>query len=112
MRTFFYSMLALFIISTTVHAQQLPQITIVNRTGYEITQVYFSSSVDDFWGVNRLVSATILRGHSVTLDLPYPLNVVDRYDIRLTDVDGDTYTKFNVRVTNSPRIVFTLDDID
>jgi len=34
------------------------------------------------------------------------------YDIRIVDSDDDTYTKYNVSVSDGRRIVFTTLDID
>jgi len=112
MKKIYLSLLVLLLFTATVYAQDLPQITIVNNTGYVITQVFISSSGDGSWGVNRLLEASLLRGHSVTLDFPFPLDAANRYNIRLTDSDGDTYTKINIRTSNHNRIVFTIDDLD
>lgn len=90
-----------------------PPITIVNNTGYTIFNVYVSCATSTTWGADRLGSSEVLSNNrSATLNLPFLLNVCNRYDIRLTDSDGDTYTKTNVLVTANSRIVFTLSDID
>ena len=90
-----------------------PPITIVNNTGYEIFYVYVSESTSDSWGRDRLGSnETIRNGASVSINLPHPINVAKRYDIRLKDSDGDTYTKMNVLVSANGRVVFTFDDYD
>jgi hypothetical protein len=94
-------------------AQQNPSITIVNNTGYTVFYVYISSTASTNWGSDRLASNQVLRhGQSVSLELPHPINVVNRYDIRLIDLDGDSYTKWNVLVSANSRIVFTFDDFD
>ena len=90
-----------------------PAITIENNTGYLVYFLYISPSTSDTWGEDRLASNQMLADkESVSLRLPYPLNVTDRYDIMLEDLDGDTYSKFDVRVTANGRIVFTFSDID
>jgi len=89
-----------------------PPITIVNDTGYTIYYIYISQTASDTWGQDRLGSEVLWNGDSVSLDLPYPINVVNRYDIMVKDIDDDTYTKNNVLVTANARIVFTLADID
>jgi len=101
------------VFAANLSAQQNPSITIVNNTGYTVYYVYISPSDSDYWGQDRLDSDQIIRnGNSVTLRLPYPSSEVSRYDIRLTDSDGDTYTKMNVLLTANARIVFTFDDFD
>ena len=90
-----------------------PPITIVNNTGYLVYFLYISPTTSDVWGEDRLASdQTLANGQSVSVNLPHPLNVTDRYDIMLEDLDGDTYSKYNVTVTANSRIVFTFDDID
>ncbi|MCL2519507.1 MAG: hypothetical protein FWE37_00685 [Spirochaetaceae bacterium] len=91
--------------------QQNSTITIVNRTGFTVFFVYFSPVADNYWGPNRLRSNQVLRnGQSVTLPLPHPLNVTNRYDFRLVDLDGDSYIKQNILVTNNSAIIFTFSD--
>jgi len=94
-------------------AQQNPSITIINNTGYTVYYIYFSPTTHDTWGPDRLADDQILHnGESVTLQLPYPLSVADRYDIMLEDLDEDTYSKFDVLVSANSRIEFVFDDID
>ena len=90
-----------------------PSITIVNNTGYTVKIVNVSPIADGKWGPNRLASnQTLDNGQSFTLQLPHPINVVNRYDIMLTDTDDDTYTQENVLVSAGDKIEFTFDDID
>ncbi|MCL2042877.1 MAG: serine protease [Treponema sp.] len=90
-----------------------PPITIVNNTGYTVYYLYISPTSDDVWGLDRLAAnQTLGNRQSVTVNLPHPLNVTNRYDIMLQDSDGDTYSKFNVAVTANGRVVFTSRDID
>ena len=90
-----------------------PPITIVNNTGYTIWYVRISDSASDTWGRDRLgTTETLPNGQSVTLNLPFPITSVNRYDIQLEDSDGDTYSKYNQLVNANSRVVFTFDDID
>jgi hypothetical protein len=89
-----------------------PSITIVNNTGYPVTDVRVSPVTHDTWGENRLPGNQTLRnGQSVSVQLPYELTQVDQYDIRLTDTDDDKYIKNNLRVSANGRIEFTMRDI-
>ena len=88
-------------------------ITIVNNTGYPIMGALIRPFSSSAWGENRLeVNQIISNGESVTLPLPLPLDTVNRFDIRLTDTDKDTYTKVKAAISASGRIVFTFDDFD
>jgi hypothetical protein len=101
----------LLIFLSALSAQQNPSITIVNNTGYTVWYVYISQTASDSWGSDRLSSnETLDNGQAVSLQLPYPISVVNRYDIKLEDSDGDSYTKMNVLVSANSRIVFTMDD--
>jgi tetratricopeptide (TPR) repeat protein len=98
---------------TTATVFNGPSITIVNNTGYTVYYVYISPTASDDWGDDRLASnQVIMNGQSASLQLPHPINVVNRYDIRLKDSDGDTYTKMNVLVSANGRIEFTIRDIN
>jgi hypothetical protein len=95
-----------------VSSQDLPRVTIVNNTGYTVYYMYISQSATSSWEEDVLHDSVLPNGESYRVRLLYPLNVTNRYDIRLKDSDGDTYTKWNVLITPDSRIVFTLSDID
>ncbi|MCL2064916.1 MAG: serine protease [Candidatus Cloacimonetes bacterium] len=85
-------------------------ITIDNNTGYTIFFVYVSPSSSDSWGTDLLRDDVLLNGYSVRVSLPQNHN--NQYDIKLIDIDNDSYTKMNVRLTRNQRIEFTIMDID
>ena len=64
------------------------------------------------WGEDVLEEDVLLNGQSVTVRLPSPLSRTNRYDIRLKDKDGDTYTMRNILVTNNKVITFNFSDLD
>jgi len=108
-----FLLISLLGVSGFCFSQQNPSITIVNNTGYTIWYVYISETTIDSWGQDRLADDEVLDNDaSVSLQLPYPINVVNRYDIKLIDLDGDSYTKMDVLVSANSRIVFTFDDYD
>ena len=87
---------------------QIRDVRIVNRTGFSVYYVYLSPSTDNGWGVDRLGADILTNGQ--TLYMP-PLSG-QLYDIRLVDVDGDTYTKYAVRLSSNQAVEFTFADID
>jgi hypothetical protein len=93
-------------------AQNLPSIRITNNTGYDVYYIYISPSDTDEWGDDFLGDDILLEGHSTNIQLDYPLSSVDTYDICLEDEDGDTYFKYEVKLTNNARIVFTEEDLE
>ena len=98
--------------ASSVAAQNLPSINIVNRTGYTIYLIYMSPSENDEWGDDLLGEDILENGESFTCRLLQPLSQVKVYDIAVKDEDGDTYIKWEVTLTNNARIEFTIDDLD
>jgi hypothetical protein len=89
----------------------LPSISIVNNTGYTANYVYVSQSDSSTWGNTRL-SGVLNTGYYLEVKLAESLRVTDTYDIRLRMADNHSYSKYNVRITDNARIVFTSSDRD
>jgi len=89
-----------------------PIVSIVNNTGYTVYYVYISQTATDDWEEDVLGDETLSNGEYIDVTLLYPLNVVNRYDIKLVDEDGDSYTKWDVLISSDSVIEFTFDDYD
>lgn len=100
------------VLASDTASGRYPSIKIVNNTGYRIYSAWVSPSDSMSWGEDILQDETLRRGRSVTHQLSESLSRVNRYDIMLEDEDGDTYTKWEVRLSDNAEIVFTIDDID
>jgi hypothetical protein len=87
-----------------------PRVRIVNNTGYSVYFVYITANTDQSWGNDKLGSSTFPYGNSVLFDLPS--SSTNRYDIMLEDLDGDTYTKWNIPISNNQTVTFTIGDMD
>jgi len=87
-----------------------PAFTVVNRTGYTITELYVAESASNNIGSN-ILNNSLTNGQSIVIRLGQQLNVINQYDIMLVDIDGDTYIKVNVRITQNSTITFTFDDL-
>lgn len=85
-------------------------VTISNDLGdWTIYYAYCSPSSHTTWGDDRLGSEIISPGESFTF---YVQPGID-YDIQLEDEDGDTYTRFDVPMSDSGYYwAVTLDDLD
>ena len=88
-----------------------PTITIVNNTGYMIEGVHIRPTGTRAWGDDLNINKTIPNDRQQTVTITN-VSSSNKYDIRVTDNDGDTYTKYEVTIRPNVRIVFTLDDID
>jgi len=91
---------------------ELPIVKIINNTGYTVYWVYISPTSADGWEEDVLDDDVLLNGQSVNVRLPYFLNTINSYDIRLKDSDGDTYTKWNVLISTNKVIEFNIGDLD
>jgi hypothetical protein len=91
-------------------AAELPQARIVNNTGYHVYYLYAVPVTAQYWGNDQLGSGTLPNGGSVLI--PLPSSPANRYGVRLKDLDGDTYTKWNIPISNNQTITFTIQDID
>ena len=92
-------------------APQVATITIVNSTGYTVYAVYMSPHDASSYGDDLLASDQILlNGQSFVHQLPLPLS--ETYDISLIDEDIDSYSKWDIRISDGDVIVFTFDDYD
>ncbi|MDR1179328.1 MAG: hypothetical protein LBK44_02390 [Spirochaetales bacterium] len=89
-----------------------PKIILLNSTGYEVTEIYVSPASSDDWGDDYLVNTTLDDGDSFSVTLPVPLSEVDVYDFQFVDIDGDTYTLFDVSVKNGGTVEITDEDLD
>jgi len=113
MKRFAVCFLLLVLFGGFLSAQELPKITIVNDTGYDVYCIFVSPNDDNYWGDDLLGEEEILNnGDSVQVTLQFPLNEKDVYDMMLIDLDDDTYSKFGVQLTENARIVFTSGDFD
>jgi hypothetical protein len=90
----------------------LPSVRIVNNTGYTVYYLYVSQTATDDWEEDVLGNDVLYNGQSVNVRLAYPLTVTNRYDIKMEDVDGDSYTKWNVLITPNATVEFTIRDLD
>jgi len=91
---------------------ELPVITVINNTGYTCFYLYLSPVTSDNWEDDKLGDDILQNGQSVTVRLEYPLSQENRYDFKMVDLDDDSYTKWNVLLTENAVIVFTFDDFD
>jgi hypothetical protein len=88
---------------------ELPQVRIVNNTGFLVYDMYVVAVPAQYWGDDKLGS-TLPNSSSVSIRLPS--SSTNRYGIRLKDLDGDTYTKWNIPISNNQTITFTIEDMD
>lgn len=84
-------------------------VDITNQTGFTIFYLHVSPGKAKSWEEDVLGNDVILHGGSMRVTLGGYSSPI--FDIRLIDEDGDTYTFWNVDVSQQDLVV-TLDDID
>lgn len=84
-------------------------VDITNRTGYTILYMYVSPAKTTSWEEDVLGNDTLPSGQTFRVNLTGYTSPM--FDIQLVDTDGDSYTFWNVDVSQRD-IVVTLDDLD
>lgn len=93
--------------SLSASALAASTIKIVNKSGWDLHEIYFSPTSQDDWGEDHLGSQILEQGDALTL---YDV-AAGRWDIRLVDEDGDECVLSNVHITESDRWVVTEEDL-
>lgn len=101
-------LLSLFALVGTLQAQQNKRVTIRNNTGYTITQLYSSASIEDWNDVDQLGDETLAFGDEVVIRVDADLDCA--WDFKAIDEDGDEYIKQQEICENST-VDFTIDDL-
>lgn len=83
------------------------QVEIVNKSAWDIYEVYFSPASQDSWGDDYLGTEVLENGDSLTLSGVES----GRWDVLVIDEDGDECIINNVSISGSDRWVITDDDL-
>jgi hypothetical protein len=75
-------------VSSTALAQGLQDFRLVNRTGYEIREVYVSPTTTDSWEEDVMGKDFFKNGTSVTIRF-HPSTSTCHYDLKVVYSDGD-----------------------
>jgi cell wall-associated NlpC family hydrolase len=108
-KTLLFVLLLLAVI-LTVFAQQLHIVIIVNNTDSVIHSAYVSPANSASWGQDILRGGTLQKS-SFIHELPNPLSRESVYDIMLRDDEGVQFIKWDFKVADNARVVFTTDDL-
>ena len=91
--------------------QERPSFSLCNNTSFTVKSVYVCRSGSDDWGAN-ILSALLYDGLSIIVVLNTPLSEAGVYNIRMVDVDGDYYTKYDVKIGESSIVKMTISDFE
>ncbi len=102
-----------FLLLSSAGAGAAPsEVTIINSTGFEIEAFYIAPTEWGEWGDDLLADATIEDGGRRTFslgDLAFEKGQRN-FDLRIVDVDGDEYAKYDVDLGENATVTFTFDD--
>ena len=82
--------------------------SVTNKTGYEGMYLYVSPASSNDWGYDHLGDEFLADGETWTVDVR---GRTPMFDVQLVDVDGDSYTLWDVDVTTGG-LVIRFDDLD
>ena len=97
--------------SNEVPASTRESIRIVNNTGSVIYTINVSPSSTDNWGRDLLGIFSTLGDSEFVYQLPHPISIENRYDIKLINSQDDEFIKWRVAVSDNAQIVFTSADM-
>jgi hypothetical protein len=90
-----------------------PALTVVNDTGWEVNLIVVRPVTNASWkneakGEMKITNGILKKGDSVTVTLPSG----GAWDLRAIDDGGDTYSLYNIRITENTKIVLSPDNLD
>ncbi len=114
MRKIFSILVLLVMGAALVSAESSIKITFKNNTGYTVKELYVSPTSHDDWYDNLLKGETVPNGESVEVTIPDYGTDDYVYDLMAVDTEGDSYSKYEVDLTDpdSRTVEFTFDDYE
>jgi hypothetical protein len=107
MKRKFFSLLILLSVSFYIFSQEA---VIINKTGFDLYNVYLTPSGMEEWSEDIQPYDVILNGQYKVMDLS-SFSGESVFDFRFIDVDGDEYIKKNVDINLHWKVVVSLDDL-
>jgi hypothetical protein len=90
---------------------QNPSFSLQNNTGFTIKNIFVCRAGDENWGEN-ILGGFLYHGQSTSVSLVTPLEEGNGYNIRVVDVDGDHYSKYNVKIGDFSTVSMSISDFD
>ncbi|MDR1588277.1 MAG: hypothetical protein LBS57_12540 [Treponema sp.] len=93
-------------------AANRPSFYILNNTGFTVKNIYVCPANSENWGANIFTGAYLYNGQSVHVMPDQFPDGTRSYNIRLVDVDGDRYSKYDVEISDHDTVRIGIDDFD
>jgi hypothetical protein len=96
--TIVFSLLFMLMLSCTVAFAGAQDFTLVNHSGFQITNVYVAPSQSDDWGDDVLGNQVLNDNYQVNIHFHHGERAT-HWDLQVTDSDGNnhTYNHFNLK---------------
>jgi hypothetical protein len=85
--------------------------SLINNTGYTVTNIFICMAGTDNWG-NNILAAPLYNNQTIAINLALPLDEAGLYNIRMVDIDGDCYSKYNTKIGAYSSIKIGIGDLD
>ena len=105
----FIALLAVLVVCSSTAVAFDGYVEVTNDTGFDIYFLYVSHGKSKSWEEDVLDEDILRNGQTVRVTVNGAKSEI--FDIRVEDEDGDTYTLWNVDISERD-VTFTLDDLD
>jgi hypothetical protein len=86
-----------------------PGFYLLNKTGFTIREVYIRRTGENEWGTN-LIQAACYKGQTVFVSFTLSPDAGEQYSIRVVDVDGDYYSKYDLTIDMFATVEMSISD--
>jgi hypothetical protein len=93
-------------------AAKRPSFYILNNTGFTVKSIYVCRTDTADWGPDIFTGPYLYNGRSVLVTPDERFDGAENYNIRLVDVDGDFYSKYNVKISDRDTLRISIDDFE
>jgi hypothetical protein len=88
-----------------------PGFYLLNKTGFTVREVYVRPDHAADWG-SGVFNGYLYKGQTILVPFEFLPGDEARYHIRLVDVDGAVYSKYNVEISEYSTIEVSISDYD
>ena len=97
-------------LSSSADAASKISFSIMNETGFTVKSVYVCKQDEQGWGENVLANLLSSQERAVVSVENYDPNAL--YCIRIQDIDGDYYSKANIKLRDRGTIKMEINDLE
>ena len=113
-RKLFFAFALLTVFAALAFGKTPITVTFVNNTGYTVKELYISPTSHDDWYDDLLKGSVVPDGETIDITIPEYSGNDLIYDLMAVDTQGDSYSKYEIDLSNSSnrQIELTFDDYE